>query len=1493
MAAVTEHARSFSVSSSVKLLLLQGQLAGPVPPAPAAQITETAAQTVAAPQRAAELAAVLASLRSEGSDDCQLLLRRAAASRQLNEGVEEELRLAEDALDLYRADGGPLASPARATSSTSPPNWEAAALCAVAEAHLGVEDHLQAVDAAEEALSLSRYSRSRFQQAEALVVLFKAQLLTLNEDGKSIARELLALWRELGATWGEIAETLSIGDRHRRDGARLEDILADACANRESECRWSLAQDLCTALCLHDAFRSKAKLLRLLEEVLTLSRECGALSNAIDQASEARSHFEAGKLSESRRAAAAVLRSRDAKDSSQLSGREEVAALLLIGSAALLLSRHKADEAWRAGVEALELSREIGHRKGEAEALHLLANACLACEGLGNAEDALQLCSEAGRLYCDLEERVGVATLLSTLSRAHLALNSPEEALRAARDSVQTLREVEGQYVDSPQSVLRQVEALLCYGKAEVCVQRYTAGLQLAEEALAFISGVARQTSDQGMLERLHTMEGDALVVVVEAALGSDENTKAAETAVRARQRFQDGGRRDLEATALQLLARAHIARKEASAARVAAQEALHIRQDIHDAAGEKEALQLVVNAELLGTNTGSAMQMAKQAVDRFKTEGDRKNEALALQTVARTHIANNEFLRAARVSKDAQKILGQLGDTQGEIDMLQTAVEAHLARPDAEAKEDALQSAMEALSEFRRRDNLRGQALALGLLARVYLEVPDPETAVHVVRDAVALFRELGDRKSEMALMRSTMNEELIPSSIESSDESLRAVKAALAVCHSSDDKRGQAAMLKTTFRILLARARPERALQAADEALKIYRELEDRAGEASMALLTTKVLMEREEFRRALATAQSAASVFREVGDSTGELSAMQAAVDVHAARGDHAMVLETSKEVLDRCRSLQDPASEAALLQRVCEVYLEQGGKENAEVVARTAKQAHSLARAADDLKCETAALAALARAHLVASRPQEAVEVAKEAVRCANDSADRRSQITALQAFGDISLKLGHAFDAIEACKEALEYCRFDSLVPQEAAALTTLVAARLANAEPSEALRAAKEAHDRARRLGKSRSEAAALEAVASVCLHIKAPAEAIQALDGAQATYKKLRDRKKEGVIANMAVKAQLLAGDAAAALRAAKEARTLARELRDRKAEAEALDAASQVHMAKRDYNEALDCAKSMANLYDELQEEKQAAKAKQLLTTIYLAKGDARAAIETGEDAVSSFQKLEELQSEAVAQHLCAQAYLQRHHDDEKSRQQNGMDRTSYKSQDPAEAVRAAFQARSLFKQLGHITGELEVMDTLARAHIRKGEAKEGLRVAEDFLAVAKKARDKPAEANALLVSSSALASDGRLSEALRSADAARALYRDLGHAEGLQDSERFLGVVQEALKEIGQRSGHGNGAYGNGAYGNGAYGNGAYGNGANAAARTNKFGYRPADERPAPPDDNSGSLLTGERRGVVPGVNPNPLYNRKAFPWTPQQANKVSAPKLAPGI
>lgn len=1497
-----DDAKIVGVKPTINMLLLQGQLQ-----AISSAGTDVPSTKRKEPRRKARptstLAALLASLDSEDASNARALLRRAAACRQSGGDVEEQLHWAMAALKLCREDideqsldssfGG-------SSSSTSPPYYEVASLCATAEAHLSVGSVKEARALADEALALSRSEGQAFAEAESMTVLLKVHLLTYKSpDSKQVSRELLSVLGELGATWGEVVFLFQQA-RERLDeepaAALLRSALVGSTEAREAESRWELVTELAVAALAHAQLEGRKDVMQLLDQLLSISRTLGGtlgvfgsrevadgnnLASVQSQLTAAETELSSGSSAEACRLAAAALRIlREAASEAHRPRKEEARALWILARAAIALpGQPRHGEAFTAASEALELSRAVGDRRGEAGALHVLAETLTSSwEGSqGGADEALKLGSEAGRILCDLEDRRAVALLLGTISKAHLLQNTPDAAVAAARDALETFRELRGNAsVDTTSFALRtgfdEASALHWLAKAQLAHSRPADALKAASEALALCRRLIASIGSSGrtgFLDRLKELEGDALLALIHGHLGCGDLSQSIEAAKEASGRFRVSGEPTKEAVALQALANAYLAKKQPAEARAAAASAVELLKELEDKAAEKQALQLLVTAELLGSDGAAAIQTAKQAVERFRLEGDRRNEALALQTVAKTHIGKGEFLRGAKVAKDAQRILHQLGDTTGEIDMLRTAVEAHLLRPEKDGLDDALRATLDTLSAVKDAENLRGEALGLNVLAKLYVKRKEPETAIYVVRDAVALHRELGDRKAETNLLREIINRELIPAEIETTDEALRAVKAALAVCHDSEDKRGQAVMLQTTFRILAAREKPERAIQAADEAIKLYQDLEDKDGEAEVSQLLAALLIAREDYKRALVTAQRSAELFKAADHASGELSALQLVVDIHIARGDHTAALQTSAEVLDLARGLKEPASEASLLQKMCEVYLEQGGKENAEVVVLTAKQAHSLARAARNRSTETAALVALARSTLMIGKSEEACQLAREAVHCAKDSNDRQAQIAALQAMGDISLEVGRAFDALEAAKQAMELSRFEGLVQHEAAALATVVRARLANAEPSEALRAAKEAHDRAKRLGNVRAEAAALQAVATVCLHIRAPLEAIQACDGAQAHYKKLKDRKKEAAVLGQAVKAQLLAGDAQEALRAAKEGRALCRELRDRKGEAEALDAAAQVHMSKENYNEALDCARSMAVIYEDLRNDGLLAKARQTIASLYLAKGDLQSAIEAGDSAATIYRRSEDIKSEAAILHTVAQAHLQRFSNEQSSRESRGM-RSSWTSQDATDAVKAALRARTLFRQLGDLTAELEALETLARAYLAKRDTREGLKAAEEALTMARRARDRLAEASALLICASGQAEEGRLAQALRASETAKSMFQALGHAEGLKESERFLKTLSEASRALGYKSLAGVPIEGEYRY-----------------DRIGVSGFgQDRDQMRSEPQTASKGSSKGNLGRAKQGVNASSLFNRKAFPWTPHQVETHKA-------
>ncbi|CAE8608548.1 unnamed protein product, partial [Polarella glacialis] len=169
------------VNPSVRMMLLQGQLMSSSAPQ-ASTVNSVERPIEAEPQRdkaslsGRGLKAVLRSLDMDSEDDPRALLRRAASSRQFGEGVEEELRLATAALHACRDGRAPSrpSTPGRefsggSSSSSSPsPVWEVSSLCAVAEAHLGIENSREALEPATEALESSRRSGESLSVAESL-----------------------------------------------------------------------------------------------------------------------------------------------------------------------------------------------------------------------------------------------------------------------------------------------------------------------------------------------------------------------------------------------------------------------------------------------------------------------------------------------------------------------------------------------------------------------------------------------------------------------------------------------------------------------------------------------------------------------------------------------------------------------------------------------------------------------------------------------------------------------------------------------------------------------------------------------------------------------------------------------------------------------------------------------------------------------------------------------------------------------------------------------------------------------------------------------------------------------------------------------------------------------------------------------------------------------------------------------------------------------------
>merc|ERR1719158_114555 len=98
------------------------------------------------------------------------------------------------------------------------------------------------------------------------------------------------------------------------------------------------------------------------------------------------------------------------------------------------------------------------------------------------------------------------------------------------------------------------------------------------------------------------------------------------------------------------------------------------------------------------------------------------------------------------------------------------------------------------------------------------------------------------------------------------------------------------------------------------------------------------------------------------------------------------------------------------------------------------------------------------------------------------------------------------------------------------------------------------------------------------------------------------------------------------------------------------------------------------------------------------------------------------------------------------------------------------------------------------LKALLTAANAHLGKQEHREALRMADEALLLARKAKDKPAEASCQLLCGQMYAVQSRWAPAFRAVETSRVLFEEMGNDEGREAAENYHHVLREAAQEAG---------------------------------------------------------------------------------------------------
>ncbi|CAE7466369.1 unnamed protein product [Symbiodinium natans] len=464
-------------------------------------------------------------------------------------------------------------------------------------------------------------------------------------------------------------------------------------------------------------------------------------------------------------------------------------------------------------------------------------------------------------------------------------------------------------------------------------------------------------------------------------------------------------------------------------------------------------------------------------------------------------HTVGGKTSPAAEAAKEAQSVLK--GNKEGEAS---ATLALALAMLDTEPKV-ALGHATAALSTFKEVGDKQMEASTLTAMANARLSLPELSVGEAAVKDALRLFRELGDTDGEEAAQITLLDlvcakegpvagaatvskerlayckskgdklgegkalqklaEQLMSSA---KDEAAKCAREAAALFVQAGDKKAQASALQTA-----ALAQSADGAAAAEEALQISKSIGDEAGQVDLLIALSAVL----RGEASLARAQEAQALAKKLGDRSGEGRAKHAAAVASLTLEKRAEALGLAKEAASILSEEKNIISQACALRTAASAA---DGAEACDLL----REAVSLLAGSGDQAAEAAAKLQLAGSLLAFEGPLVSIfENRKEAAAVAEQArvaflllGDKRNQGRASHLAAQSKILLDDLDGGVEAAMQAAVLGRSCADRWLEACAMRTAVAGQVSKGCHAEALRMAKEVKTLFHRIGSPQIEEA-------------------------------------------------------------------------------------------------------------------------------------------------------------------------------------------------------------------------------------------------------------------------------------------------------------------------------------------------------------------------------------------------------------------------------
>lgn len=542
----------------------------------------------------------------------------------------------------------------------------------------------------------------------------------------------------------------------------------------------------------------------------------------------------------------------------------EIAALLSLATAQLQRSKGAKPNANREGLEAAMLARQmcrdIKHRRGEAEALHVIAVAYAQARSF---QDCLQAADEAADAYLELKDKRMEAFEVLSMASWKLQAGKPEQAIADAEDALGIYRMLDSHREVDAASVL--FTALLECGQAE-------RAHALASEAMARLQEGSRCKRSEACLLQLMVdfgyREVERQLLAGPSALGTCEGLVGlAERCLALRHEVHDRvGESRLLVTLSALYFRlerfddAVRAGERARALTTFDQDQEVEEPDQGQAPSMMPDLFTLIGPQLNNGAHEEALTVATKMRDYFRKIGDGAREASALLTVCSAQLKLGNLDQAAVAAKRARMLFSEEEDAIGRGESMRLLLEVHWKKGEFRP---AVQVSERACVCFREAGDQKGEANMQYTLAHSAVCLAEEEGAA-VDRHA----------KGYAALSRAAKD---------ALAKALEAAKRAVELCRSLAED-GVACLellacsLGVLARVLMLHGQPEDSLAAADEAVVLFRECGDYAGEGSAMLASAESLYTMGRYEEGAEAVEEALELCSQHGDERGARKARE---------------------------------------------------------------------------------------------------------------------------------------------------------------------------------------------------------------------------------------------------------------------------------------------------------------------------------------------------------------------------------------------------------------------------------------------------------------------------------------------------------------------------------------------------------------------------------------------------------------------------------------